>query len=300
MTERVCTYLQAESGQWEAISSPPCAAIQPFVHGPYTGWIERTAQIVRRREVPVLMVPLIISFPARFRIASPETADPDPVDISTFVAGAYASFSLVESVGTTCCVQVNLTYDGAYRLFRLPMHALRDRVASLEDLLGKGAASLVEQLGNARDWPSRFEMLDAFFIHRLLPADGLSAPIRKALSDLRAQGGRSGMRHLAEATRLAPKRLIREFHRQIGLPPKTMARLHRFDAARRRLLARSANLAEIALDAGYYDQAHFNREFRAFAGLSPVAYLAERESRTGEPGLDEGGNFVQDAGAGNA
>lgn len=251
---------------------------------------------MRRREIPVLMVPLIISFPARFRIASPETADPEPVEISTFVAGAHASFSLVESIGSTCCVQANLTYDGARRLFQLPMDALRDRVAPLEDLLGKGAAGLVEQLGNAPDWPLRFAMLDAFFTRRLLRAEGLSAPVRKALSDLRAHGGRTEMRLIAEAAGLTSKRLIREFHRQIGLPPKTMARLHRFDAALSRLSVQSADLAGLALDAGYYDQAHFNREFRAFTGLSPTAYLTEGEGRAG----DRDGNSIQDASAGSA
>jgi AraC-like DNA-binding protein len=63
----------------------------------------------------------------------------------------------------------------------------------------------------------------------------------------------------------------------VGLPPKTMARILRFDRAVQRLRADHPDFAQIAIDCGYYDQAHFNREFREFSGMTPSQFLARRD-----------------------
>ena len=55
------------------------------------------------------------------------------------------------------------------------------------------------------------------------------------------------------------------------MPPKPLARILRFERAAARL-RQGAALADAALDSGYYDQAHFNRDFRAFAGVTPTEY----------------------------
>jgi AraC-like DNA-binding protein len=60
-------------------------------------------------------------------------------------------------------------------------------------------------------------------------------------------------------------------HEELGMPPKALARVLRFERAVERLRA-GDDLAALALDAGYYDQAHFNRDFRAFAGATPTDY----------------------------
>jgi AraC-like DNA-binding protein len=67
------------------------------------------------------------------------------------------------------------------------------------------------------------------------------------------------------------------FTRAAGLPPKTFARVLRFQRAKALLAAAGGpSLSEIALDCGYYDQAHLNRDFRAFAGCTPTELMARR------------------------
>ena len=66
------------------------------------------------------------------------------------------------------------------------------------------------------------------------------------------------------------------FTRATGLRPKAFARVLRFQRAKELLVRPDASLAAIALDAGYYDQAHLNRDFRAFAGCTPTELMARR------------------------
>ena len=68
--------------------------------------------------------------------------------------------------------------------------------------------------------------------------------------------------------------MIARFREQIGVAPKTLARVIRFDRAVRLLRASAQQgLAEIAFACGYFDQAHMNREFRELAGTTPKALI---------------------------
>jgi AraC-like DNA-binding protein len=68
---------------------------------------------------------------------------------------------------------------------------------------------------------------------------------------------------------------VTRFRDGVGLPPKAVARVRRFERVTRTLGARSGHaIAEIAYECGYADQAHLNRDFRAFAGTTPTFYAA--------------------------
>lgn len=89
--------------------------------------------------------------------------------------------------------------------------------------------------------------------------------------------------HIAEEVGWSHKHLITRFTNHVGLPPKTAARITRFDRARCQLLDEKPRLPlqEIATDRGYADQSHLNRDFREFTGVTPTQYLAI--SRTTSP-----------------
>lgn len=89
--------------------------------------------------------------------------------------------------------------------------------------------------------------------------------------------GRTSVAELAEAVGLGRRQLERRFRAAVGVSPGVAGRVTRFQAALRRLHAEpGVSLSRAALDAGYYDQAHFTREFRALAGEPPGAYRRRR------------------------
>jgi AraC-like DNA-binding protein len=226
------------------------------------GWYERTEHPVVRREVPGGRIVLVISFGPPL--------DVDGRSYGSFVAGLHETAAITEHAGVSHGVQAYLSPVGAARLFRMPMGELANRGADLADLLPE-ADELAERLYDAPDWPTRLTLLEAFITRRVEEAPPVPRAVEWAWQRLLSTGGAVPVAELAEELGWSRRHLAARFREHIGLPPKSLARVLRFERAAERLRAGAA-LADAALDSGYYDQAHFNRDFRAFAGVTPTEY----------------------------
>ncbi len=165
------------------------------------------------------------------------------------------------------------------------MHELTNRVVELEDLLGPRTALLVERLYDAPGWAERFDVLDAALARRLADTPPPAPEVAWAWDRLHATDGAFPVTALASELGWSRRRLGAAFRDQVGLPPKLLARILRFDRVVARLRTQDPERwADVAYDAGYYDQAHFNRDFRELAGITPSAFLASR--------LPDGGGFA--------
>jgi AraC-like DNA-binding protein len=262
-------------GEWEMASRPPSPRLREYVHG-YQGYLERSMGFSRRIEAPSPVVPLIINFGPVYRVSGPGERG-RPAVLSSFVAGLYESYALVEATGLNCGLQVNFTPLGARRFFGLPMGELTSRCLALDDLFGAAARRFVEQLERLSDWAERFDLLDTAIAGRLAQGPAPSAGIVHAWRRLCATHGRLSAGALASELGCSRKHLATGFRDQIGLPPSTVGRILRFNRALRLLEPRGDLCrAQVALDCGYFDQAHFNREFRAFTGRTPGDFLRRR------------------------
>jgi AraC-like DNA-binding protein len=260
-------------GSWEYAIAKPHAALRPHVRE-YYGWIERVAPPVCRREVPTDEVPIIINFGAPFRLF--DQADPSRwTEFGSFTTGAYDTYVLVGSSGPSAGIQVNLSIVGARLFLGRPLRALKNRVVELEDLFGRAARLLTQELYDAASWDVRFDILDRELTARILGARTPSAAVLGAWSRLVATGGRASIGGIVREAGCSQKHLIAQFREEIGLSPKSLARVLRFGRAVRIIKeGHGAPLVEIAHDCGYYDQAHFSRDFRAFAGVTPTELIA--------------------------
>ncbi|MCO6004099.1 helix-turn-helix domain-containing protein [Actinoallomurus purpureus] len=221
-------------------------------------------------------VTLFIDFAASVRLVTTPAADP-PLRVQTsHVTGLHDGPVLFEQHSHHRGMAVELTPLGAHVLFGVPMRELANTTVDLTDLLGRRTEQLTERLRQAPDWATRFALLD-----HLLPAWFADGPepapaVLRAWRRLRETSGAISVGGLAEEVGVTRRYLELRFDEQIGLPPKTMARIVRFERAAR-LLTGSAGrpLSRIADTCGYADQAHFNRDFRRLAGCTPTAFRAE-------------------------
>jgi AraC-like DNA-binding protein len=185
------------------------------------------------------------------------------------VAALAPEHALCEHDGFQQGVQVNFTPIGARLVFGLPLSEL-GAVAPLADLLPRRYRDLAERLQDLPDWDRRFDLLDAVLAERLAAARADTAVVSWGVGRIEQAGGVLSVRGLARELGYSHKHVIALFRDQVGVPPKLLARIVRFDRLLRHLRAGGGGgWAELALQFGYYDQPHLAREVRAFTGLRP-------------------------------
>ncbi|ODA95626.1 AraC family transcriptional regulator [Mesorhizobium sp. SEMIA 3007] len=257
------------AGRFEMRRRLPDPALDGIVSD-ICGYRETAAGHFRNVEYASLTVPLVFSFAEPFVIGLGKAPD-DNDRFASFAAGLFAGPVMIESFGTACCIQVNFTPLGARRFFRLPMSELTDSMVVLDDVLGAEGMALREQLGNAPDWASRFDLAEAFVTARLERAAETPLEIAWAYDRIIASGGRARISAIAEKLGWSRKHLAGSFSNAIGIGPKTLSRIVRFNRALGLSRQQTADWADIAADCGYADQAHLVREFRDLAGETPTA-----------------------------
>ena len=233
-----------------------------------TGYRELAPGDLRQHEAASLVVPLIISFGSPFVIAldrEPDAGDTQP----SFAAGLHPRPVRIRSDGRAECVQVDFTPLGAFRFFGGAMADLASRMINIVDVLGADGRTLRNHLGDLGDWERRFDLVEAFLLSR--DSHRPSPEVAHAYGRLAQSAGDERVSALAHAIGWSRKHLTARFRAELGVGPKTIARVMRFERACR--LARAGGgWAAIAADSGYADQAHLTREFAALAGESPGAW----------------------------
>jgi AraC-like DNA-binding protein len=257
---------------FEMVRRKPSASLAGIVTD-ICGYRETCPGHFRIVEYASLTVPLVISFAEAFAIGLGHTPG-DNDRYASFAAGLHAGPVMIESFGAACCVQVNFTPLGARRFFGLPMSELRDRMVGLDDALGFDGIALRERLGEASDWHKRFDIAENYIAGRLAEAHELSPEIAWAYRTVVGSGGRTRIAALAGEIGWSRKHLATKFTDAIGIGPKTLSRIVRFNRALSLSRRQDDDWAGIAADCGYADQAHLVREFRQLAGETPTGLAA--------------------------
>jgi AraC-like DNA-binding protein len=227
----------------------------------YYGFEVETPEPVRQREGPGTDVVVILTFEQHWLI--------DGERRTSFIGGLHDRQVTTEHPGRSLGMQIDLDPLAAHALFGTPLHELAHRTVPLEETLGP---FLVERLAGAQDWSARFALLDDVLAPRL--ADACPSPeIAWAWRRLRATHGRVPIGELATELGWSRKRIVARFRDEIGLPPKAVARLLRFERARD--LAGTMSWGELAFDCGFSDQSHLIAEFRRITGRTPETFLQD-------------------------
>jgi AraC-like DNA-binding protein len=260
-----------DGSRWEMAVRPPAAPLRPYVRGDYVGYTEWSGPMNRRREFPGPFVVMILEFGPPLRVY--EAGDPRRLSRHRggFVVGLGDAFAVCEHDGFQQGVQVNLTAIGARLLFGLPMSELSGRTVSVRDVLPARHRDLGQRLQDAADWDARFDLLDAALADSMSEARDRTRIVSWAVRRIEQTGGGLDMRALARELGYSRKHVITLFCDQVGIPPKLLARLVRFDRLVRHLRhGGPGTWAELAVEFGYYDQAHLVRDVRWFTGITPT------------------------------
>ena len=152
------------------------------------------------------------------------------------------------------------------------------RIQPLDDALSENLGPLVRKLKAARTDRVRVPILENFLRERRRPADDAMGLAAQGLSEA---AGAIDIDAMARRLGLSDRQFRRRFEAAVGLPPKRFSRLIRFQRVfEERLEGDARAWSRVALDCGYYDQPHFNRDFRAFTGAKPRDLLKDADPLT--------------------
>jgi len=241
----------------------------------YSGFVRGHA---RERLLPTGTIELVINL----HEDEVRTYDPDDTRIclrnaGSVVVGAHSRYFVLDTVEQIDVVGVHFRPGGAYPFLAPPADGFSNAHVDLEALWGLRTRELRERLLAAATPEAKFAVLGQALLARLGRGPEAHPAVLHALRCIDGAPQLQTIARLTERLGLSPKRFIQLFGQQVGLTPKVYCRVKRFQRAIQSVQRQQrVDWAGVAAACGYYDQAHFIRDFRAFSGLNPGAYLSQR------------------------
>jgi hypothetical protein len=175
---------------------------------------------------------------------------------------------VIDALSQRSACGVSFFPGGAAPFFSVAACELNDRLVDVRDIWGRGAQYVVARLAEEKTAEGRIRVLESALIEKFRPANKDDRRTRFVVSQLRAQ---RAIGSIEEELGMHARGFIAWFRQHVGPLPKQYARLARFQE----LLSTwegPGNWGGRAAAAGYADQAHMNREFKLFAGITPKEY----------------------------
>lgn len=193
------------------------------------------------------------------------------IQCRSLIAGQITKYFYLENTGVSNMLGIKLKPTALTRLFNVSMDSLNDQVIDLLQL-GDGKLSGLDQL--VRDTNRKNDQIDRINSYlagvKQYPSDPI---VERAIEGIFASCGNCTVGHLCELTNITERKLQRIFKKHVGLSPKFYSRLVRFSYIFQLAQGKKMSWTDVSLEAGFYDQPHFIRNFKAFTGEDPTAYF---------------------------
>jgi AraC-like DNA-binding protein len=193
----------------------------------------------------------------------------------SFVFGQVTRMLEIAPTGRTGILAARFHPDGFAPFFIGRVQAMENRAVSLLELFGEAGDSLEREILSALTMEDRIAILENFLTNRLTSLHRIDAIVKSGVGALLDSKGQLSVTELAEQVEINRRKLERKFATVIGLSPKQLSKMIRFQVTLKALGKKSfPDLTTLALSHGYFDQAHFIKDFQEFTGLSPRKFYA--------------------------
>lgn len=193
----------------------------------------------------------------------------------SWIAGMQEDYIIIEALRESDLLGIRFRPGGAHAFLRFPASEITNRVIECNLIFGTLISELREQLLEAKGFERRICLIEDFMLKRI-DLDATDPLIDYALRELRRNERQ--IRQLSREIGLSNKHLISRFRDAIGISPKLLQRIFRFQSVINLVKNHSSiTWTEVAHQCGYFDQAHLIREFRLFTDSSPSNYLQQRD-----------------------
>ena len=192
----------------------------------------------------------------------------------SLVVAQMKSFMKIQSYGKTGMIAVRFSAQGAYHFIRTPMNEIANGETALRHLWKDVAPEIEEKMHFTKTTNQRSQIIQSYLQIQLTRNGCIDKAIEFCVNEVKRAKGQISVDALAEKVGVSNRQLVRRFDKCVGLSPKEFVRITKFTSSLNMMNHfKNKSLTEIAVDAGYYDQAHFNHDFREFSGMTPTDYL---------------------------
>lgn len=166
----------------------------------------------------------------------------------------------------------------AWSFLHMPVLEIKDKVVDAELVFGNELLSFREQLLEQAEPVQKFTIAEQYLLQRIKNHFEIHPAIRYCISQIGSNPSQASIREITNKTGYSSKHLISLFGKYAGINPKQYVSVLKFQQAVQLLEKNPGqiNWTALALDCGYYDQAHFINEFKRFSGFNPSAYMESR------------------------
>ena len=174
------------------------------------------------------------------------------------------------------CIAICFHPGMAYRFFKIPFHLLSNTTTSLADLWHTKAGELEDVVANAGTNNKRIALLQQYLLQQLGKVDD-NPQIKYCLQQVQQSKGLISLAALTKSIGMSQRHLARQFQQFVGLSPREYLRVSRFIYSLEHLSNHAADsLTQVAYRSGYYDQAHFIRDYKQYTGFTPGEVLRSK------------------------
>ncbi|MGX1952686.1 helix-turn-helix domain-containing protein [Streptomyces anulatus] len=260
------------------VAAHPAPALRRYVDS-YVGFDLRGLPAGVHCGTPSRALTAVISLSVPLELSASVDGGAPVTRFSSVAGGLMCRSVAIHHDGRQQGVQLSLTPLGARAIYGVPAAELAQRLVPLDELLGALAVELVDRLRAATTWTERFTALDELLLRAVgRCAGGDRAPrerpeVAEAWRRLVAARGCVRVGAIAAELGWSRRYLTERFRGEMGLSPKTFARVLRFEHAHELAAAQDPlPWADVASVSGYADQAHLVRDWREFTNRTPTAW----------------------------
>ena len=193
-----------------------------------------------------------------------------------FAVSQMRKYIEIESDGKVGFISVRFFPWGAYHFFKEPIKNFLDQTINAEKLWKEKSNQVIKTLCSTVNHEEKAKIIEQFLLKCLNKNGENDNQIDEAIKLIRNSKGQIAIEEIAEKVFLTKRTLERKFLETVGTSPKIFSRITRFLNICHHLEEhKNKTLTQLTYECGYYDQAHFNRDFKEFSGFTPKDFFAK-------------------------
>ena len=252
----------------------PSPELQPFVKCFWSLDDEKQDEPVKQRVLPDGCMEMIFHYGDLYKQYFED--DSTIIQPRSFVFGQITKYIEIAPTGISGIISARFLPDGLTPFLDIPVSSLENKAVPISEIFNEEGKKLEEDIITANENETRIKLIETFLLSKLTETRTIDAITKSCVDIIFQSQGQIGVVELADKMNINRRNMERKFTSLIGISPKQLAKVARLQATLKMLEQKKfTNLTSLAYENGYYDQAHFIKDFKEFTGIIPKSFFSD-------------------------